>query len=478
MIQFGTGGWRAIIADGFTKANVQLLGSALAKMMRDHSPDNMQVIIGYDRRFLSRESAYWLAEALTARLVVCHIIDREAPTPLIMYAVKELGVPFGLAVTASHNPAVYNGVKLFVREGRDAPEPVTKDLEGYIRELAATEIRTLKADEAKSLALLDEINPQNDYIDDILRHVDTEAIKNASLKIALDPMYGVSQTCLRTILMTARCDVLVIHERHDTLFGGRLPAPNVNTLSALSTFTVENGCDFGIATDGDADRLGVIDDGGRFIHPNQLLSILYYYLLEYKGWRGDAVRNVSTTHQLDRIARSYGQQCHEVPVGFKHISAGMGEHDAIIGGESSGGLTVRGHIFGKDGIYAAALLTEMVAVTGKGISTLYRELAERFGEACIADRELHFRGADKPMLTDKIYREHALPEYGGGDFAVSRTSYADGLKVFFENGGWVTVRFSGTEPLLRVNTEMPTQELADEAARRTEAFLDGLTEKR
>ena len=196
----------------------------------------------------------------------------------------------------------------------------------------------------------------NEYLDDIMEKIDMEAIKQAHLRIALDPMYGVSETALSTILISGRCDFNVIHQEHDTLFGGRMPAPARDTLGLLQNFVVDKYCDLGIATDGDADRLGVIDDKGEFLHPNDILVLLYYYLKEYKKWNGPVVRNLSTTHRLDAIAKRYGEICYEVPVGFKYISAKMSETGAILGGESSGGLTVAGHINGKDGVYAASLL--------------------------------------------------------------------------------------------------------------------------
>lgn len=204
-------------------------------------------------------------------------------------------------------------------------------------------------EEAKKAGLVEIIDPMNDYIDSILSFVDIDKIKAKKLKILLDPMFGVSKTSLQTILLTCRCDVDVINDRHDTLFGGRLPSPSAKTLTRLSTMVVEGGYDLGIATDGDADRIGLIDSHGAFIHPNDILVLLYYYLVKYKGWKGDCVRNIATTHLLDRLAASFGQTCYEVPVGFKWISSKMDETGAIIGGESSGGLTVKGHISGKDG---------------------------------------------------------------------------------------------------------------------------------
>ncbi len=422
--------------------------------MKKEGTDKPGVCIGYDRRFLSREAAIWSAEVFAAAGVPVELIDREAPTPLIMFTVREHKKPYGLAVTASHNPAIYNGVKVFTAGGRDADELVTRRIEAEIAALAGADVPALPYEAAKQAGLVTEINPLNEYIDSILALVDMEAIKRARLKIALDPMYGVSRTSLSTILLTARCEVDVIHDRHDTLFGGRLPAPNVDTLRGLAAFVLENGCDLGLATDGDADRLGVIDDSGAFLHPNKLLVLLYYYLLEYRKWRGPCVRNNSTTHLLDRVATAYGETCYEVPVGFKHISAKMQDTGAIIGGESSGGLTVRGHIAGKDGIYAATLLCEMVAKTGKRLSALYSEITGRFGAVFSADADRRMTPMRKQALEKLLYEEKALPAF---HFVMDHVSRADGCKVYFSNGGWTICRFSGTEPLLRIASEMPTQ---------------------
>lgn len=457
MIKFGTGGWRAVIGDEFTKENVQLLCTGLCRMMQARGEVNGGLCIGYDRRFLSRESAQWAAEVFAANGIYCRVLDREAPTPLVMFTVKQEKLHYGIAITASHNPALYNGVKLFTYGGRDAEESVTRELEGYIEQLCPRDIVSVPYAEAIKQGLVAEIHPQNAYIDSILSLIDVEAIKNARLKIAFDPMYGVSQTSLRTILLTARCEVEVIHDRHDTLFGGRLPAPNVDTLKSLQDFVLQNHCDLGVATDGDADRLGVVDDMGSFVHPNRLLVLLYYYLMQYRGWRGPVVRNNSTTHLLDRVAAGFEETCYEVPVGFKHISSKMEETGAIIGGESSGGLTVKGHIKGKDGIYAAALLAEMMAKTNKSLSALYKEITNRFGCLYTADAEFVMTPQLKEKVRVKLLEEKRLPAF---PYAIKKVSYLDGCKVYFENGGWVIARFSGTEPLLRFCAEMDDQEQA------------------
>ena len=353
MIKFGTGGWRAIIADEFTKENIRLLTAGLCGLMIEEGHAGKEICVGYDRRFLSKESAHWAAEVLVGCGFRVYMINRSSPTPLMMFVVKTHDMPYGMAVTASHNPAIYNGIKVFTAGGRDADKTVTNKIEEHIARLTPEAVKSVDYDTALAEGKITEKNPSNDYIDSILAAIDVEAIKKAQLRIALDPMYGVSQTCLSMILMTCRCDLEIIHERHDTLFGGKLPAPNEETMGPLSALVLDRyRCDLGIATDGDADRLGVIDDEGNFVHPNKLLVLLYYYLVKYRGWTGPCVRNNSTTHLLDRVAEGLGQKCYEVPVGFKWVSAKMAETDAIIGGESSGGLAVRGHISGKDGIYA------------------------------------------------------------------------------------------------------------------------------
>ena len=453
MIKFGTGGWRAIIGDDFTKANVQLLTTALARKMKDENKCGKGFVIGYDRRFLSDQAACWAAEVMAAQGIHCRVIKRESPTPLIMFAVQQYGLPYGMTVTASHNPAIYNGIKLFMEGGRDADELLTSEIEEYIRKTDPSEVTAVPFDEAIQSGAVEYIDPMNQYIDSIIRSIDMEAIRKSRLKIVLDPMYGVSRTALQTILLTARCDVDVIHERHDVLFGGRLPAPNSKTLASLVSYVEEHRCDLGIATDGDADRLGVIDDRGNFLHPNKILVLLYYYLMKYKGWRGAAVRNLATTHLLDRIAEDFGETCYEVPVGFKYISSKMAETNAIIGGESSGGLTVRGHIQGKDGIYAGSLLVEMMAVTGRRLSEIYDEITARYGSYEMSEADYRFSQQTKDRVTGVLLQDKLLPEF---PCEIGRVSYMDGCKVYFKNKGWVIARFSGTEPLLRIFCEMPS----------------------
>jgi len=455
MIQFGTGGWRAVIGDEFIKSNIQLLAKAMCNKMKAEGKTDKGMIIGYDKRFLSKEAMKWSGQVFAAEGIKTMLVNKAAPTPLIMYYVEKHEMPYGMMVTASHNQAIYNGIKVFTYGGRDADKEQTNEIEKYASKIKPEDVKEMDYDEAVKEGLIEEIYPLNEYLDNIIANVDMDAIRNAGLRVALDPMYGVSEIPLKTLLLTSRCDVETIHDNHDTLFGGKLPSPTATTLRGLITRVMDYNFDIGIATDGDADRIGVIDDTGRYLHPNDILVLLYYYLVKYKGWHGAVVRNVATTHMLDKVAKKFGEQCYEVPVGFKYISAKMTEVDAVIGGESSGGLTVRGHINGKDGIYAAMLLIEMIAVTGRKISEIYKDIEAECGSIYMEERDYKFSVEKKAEIKRILMEEQRIPDL---PYKIEKVSYMDGCKIYFKNGGWVIGRFSGTEPLIRIFCEMPEKE--------------------
>ena len=436
--------------------------------MKAEGVNEKGIVIGYDRRFLAKEAMQWSAQVFAAEGIKAYLVNKSSPTPLIMYYVMKHEFAYGMMVTASHNPSLYNGIKVFTAGGRDADEIQTAEIEKYIGEIKPGEVNEMDYAEGLEKGLIEEIYPLNEYLDNIIAAVNMDAIRKANLKVAIDPMYGVSETSLTTILHTARCEVISIHDRHDTLFGGKLPSPSASTLRALQNTVIDNNCDIGLATDGDADRIGVVDDTGRFLHPNDILVLLYYYLVKFKGWKGPVVRNIATTHMLDKVAVSFGETCYEVPVGFKHISAKMNEVDAVIGGESSGGLTVRGHIKGKDGVYAAALLVEMIAVTGKKLSDIYKDIEAECGSIFMEERDYKFNQEKKDAIFHVLMEEKQLPEL---PVEIDHVSYLDGSKIYFKNGGWVIARFSGTEPLLRIFCEMPALEEAKEICRIYEEFL-------
>lgn len=456
-IKFGTGGWRAIIGEDFIAENIRRVAQAVADQIQRDGQAHLPVPIGYDRRFLSDTAAKWIAEVLCANGISVLFMHRSAPTPLIMHMVKTKNLYCGLEVTASHNPPAYNGIKLIVKEGRDAPLETTQALEKRIEALPADAVKRMAFDAAVEAGRVSYIrNPFDAFMDDIIARLDMQAIRRRGLRIAFDPMHGSGTYPLTVIMNTARCTVDVIHQNKDAYFGEELPAPTKYTLEELAHKVRTGSYDLGIAFDGDGDRVGIIDESGRYVSANEILAMLYWYLHEYKGWKGPVVRNMSTTHLLDRMAASFGEKCYEVPVGFKHISAKIDETDAVLGGESSGGLTVRGHIFGKDSIYASCLFVEMLSVTEMTASQILDTIHARYGETVFLEDTLRFEDADKARIVEKIMDEKRLPEFE----QVEKTSYLDGVKVYFQNGDFVTCRFSGTEPLLRLMAEARTEAAA------------------
>ncbi len=468
MIKFGTGGWRAFIGEEFTKDNVCLVAQAVANIMIDEAVTDEGFVVGFDRRFLSDKAGRWFAQVLAANGIQTSFIDKFVPTPIVMFKAKEMGCAYSACITASHNPADYNGIKVFIRGGRDADEIITEKIESQIAHLTLQDVKSVDFDVAVSNSSILVINPMNEFVDSIIDFIDIEAIKKANLRVLIDPMFGVAKNALQTVLINGRCDVDVINDGKNPDFGGLMPSPNAATLYLLKHLVAAEKYDIGIGTDGDADRLGIIDEKGNFIHPNEVLILLYYYLLEYKGWKGSVVRNIATTHILDKIAHAHGEKSFEVPVGFKHISSQMEADDSLIGGESSGGLTIRGHIKGKDGVFASSLLVEMISVTGKKLSEMLDEIYAKYGYAYTAEGDCTFKASEKDALYDRIYVEKQLPEF---EYEIERVSYEDGAKVYFKNGGWVIARFSGTEPLLRIFAEMADQTTAEKVVNQVKAFL-------
>ncbi len=447
-IKFGTGGWRAIIGNDFICANVRRVAEGIFKLMEEENKTDKPVIIGYDRRFLSESAAKWVAEVLAKNGITVLFMARSAPTPLVMHTVKDQNLYFGIEITASHNPASYNGIKLFVEEGRDAPVETTTKLEKIIEGISEVEFKDFdSAVKDGNIQFLD--NPFNKFLDDIIDLLDMKALRKRGLRVLFDSMHGSGTYPLLVIFHTARCTIDTININKDAYFGGVMPAPSEKSLMSLKTSVLNGKYDLGIAMDGDGDRLGVIDSNGKYINANDTLCLLYYYLVKYKGWKGPVVRNLATTHLLDKIAESFGEKCYEVPVGFKYISSKLDEVDAVLGGESSGGLTVRGHIHGKDSIYAASLFAEMVSVTGKSPSEMIKALHKEFGDFVMVEDDMSFAPEIKDSIVKTLLVDKRLPEFSD---EIVRVNYEDGCKVYFKDG-FVICRFSGTEPLLRIFAE-------------------------
>ena len=464
MIKFGTGGWRAEIGKDFQMSNIQLVAQSVADRIKDLKQDDKAVAIGYDRRFISDTASKWLAEVLAGNGITVWTMHRSVPTPMLMHMVKKNGLHYGLMVTASHNPAGYNGIKVIVDEGRDAPVEITENLE--IRSAVVHEIKSVPFEEGVAKGLIKYIeNPFNDFLDDIINVLDVEAIRARGPRLLFDSMHGSSTYPFNVIFYTTRCTVDQINANKDAFFGGKLPAPTAETLRPLAEQVVAGHYDLGMGIDGDGDRLGVVDSDGTYISANDILVLLYYYLHEYKGWKGPVVRNLATTHLLDAVAESFGEKCYEVPVGFKYISSKIDEVDAVLGGESSGGLTVRGHIHGKDSIYASALFVEMICKTGQTPGKLIGELKAKFGDRVMVEYNVPLSEDQKEKLMATFNEGKADPEGTAAKLPVfskpfTRVNFIDGCKHYFDDDSFVICRPSGTEPILRVFAEAPTREQA------------------
>ena len=469
MIKFGTGGWRAIIGDDFTKKNICLVGQALADRIINLKQEDIPVIIGYDRRFLSEQASKWLAGVLAGNGIQVFLMHRSSPTPMTMHAVLKRKLEYGLEVTASHNPYLYNGIKIIVREGRDAPVDVTSDIEKRI--LGITEIKEKSIESAEREGIITyPDNLFNDYIDDILSQLDQNAIRDRGLRILFNPMHGSGTYPFEVIFNTTRCTLDLINDNKDAYFGSLLPAPTEETLRDLKNGVLKGRYDIGLAVDGDGDRLGVIDSDGSYISANKILVLLYYYLHEYKGMGGPVVRNLATTHLLDRIAKSFGEMCYEVPIGFKFISSEIDRVNAVLGGESSGGLTVRGHIHGKDSAYSAALFVEMICKTGKSPCELIREIESKFG--CSEFVEYNFElPIEKKERLAFMFKEMQgkIPSF---DNTVLKLNYSDGCKVYFTDDSFVICRPSGTEDIIRIMAEADSKEKCRKYIKAWKDYID------
>ena len=468
MIRFGTGGWRAVIGDDFIKSNIQRVAQGICLLAKAEGKTDQPVYIGYDRRFLSDTASRWVAEVLCANGLHVLWVGRSTPTPLVMFEVMNRGLHYGIEITASHNPASYNGIKLITGEGRDASVACTTRLEQLID--GVTDIPTVPFGTVVEQGLALQVQtPFNDFLDSILTRLDLAVIRRRGLRILFDPMHGSGTYPLTVVLNTARCTVDTIHYNKDAYFGGGLPAPGKRQLRGLADEVRAGGYDLGLAFDGDGDRLGVIDRDGEYIDANRILVMLYYYLHEYRGWHGPVVRNNATTHMLDRVAESFGERCYEVPVGFKYISAKIDETDAVLGGESSGGLTVRGHIHGKDSVYAASLFVEMVSAMNKTPGEFWEELTARYGQHVMEEDNLTFAPEDKTAVHSTLMEKRLLPDFGR---AVADADYTDGCRLNFADGAFLICRFSGTEPLLRIFAEDKTPEGARSLIDTMRTFLN------
>jgi phosphoglucomutase len=454
-IRFGTAGWRALIARDFTFANVRFASQGVAEYLKAGLADpasgihgrKPRVIIAYDCRFLGRPFALAVAEVFTANGLTSLLCERDTPTPVLSFAIRQRKAIGGINITASHNPPEYSGFKFSRHYGAGAPPEATMVIEETIARLQRENWSFPSA--VIGTFSCKGVDPREEYLRRIRKLADFSAIKKARLKVAVDVMHGCGRGYLDTLLQEAGARLTVLHADLNPLFGGHPPEPSAEHLGELIKFVRAGHARLGLATDGDADRFGVVDSDGTWITPNQVLALTLYHLAKHRGWKGSAVRTVVTSHQVDAVAAQFGVRMHEVPVGFKYIGAIMEREPVIVGGEESGGLSVRGHVPEKDGILACLLMAELVAAAGKPLGAVLKEITKLSGPFFTERINIHIDPAKKTELLSRLA--------GGlekiGSFPIQKRITMDGYKFLLADGEWVAFRASGTEPVFRCYIE-------------------------
>jgi alpha-D-glucose phosphate-specific phosphoglucomutase len=448
MIKFGTDGWRAIISDQFTFANVDKVAKAIALYLINHGFSKKPLIIGYDPRFLADKFAEAVAKVMEDAGINCFLTERDTPTPIVAWSVKDKKAAGAVMLTASHNPAEYCGIKFIPDYAGPAHEEITKELQ----ENSNKDITLPKPDKKGEV---ERFNPKERYFKYIESFIDKGLISKSKISIVYDSMYGSGRGFMDEILQDFNCKVDALHAERDVLFGGGNPEPTGERLAEMMEKVVADSANLGLANDGDADRFGVVDETGTFLHANQIISMIFDYLVKDKGYSGAVVRSVATTNFIDKIADKYGIKVFETPVGFKHIAKLMLEEDIIIGGEESGGLSIKGHIPEKDGILANLLVVEMIAKRKKTLSQIWSDLVAEIGEVFGERVNLELNDETKKALMDKLNNDTPTEIAG---VKVKKVNKVDGVKMILTDGSWVLARPSGTEPIIRIYAESDKQE--------------------
>ncbi|MCC6905147.1 MAG: phosphoglucomutase/phosphomannomutase family protein [Anaerolineae bacterium] len=460
-ISFGTDGWRAVISETFTFANLRLLSQAIADYIRDENPDQdgLHVVVGYDTRFLSDRYGMEVARVMAGNGIRALLANRDCATPVLSHAVKDTGAVAGVMITASHNAPRYNGVKLKASYGGSASNEQSRRVEGHLRtnEERARGPNLIDYEVARQQGLIERYNPVPAYYDHIRRLVNLDIISAADPQVVHDPMYGSGRGAIKGLLGGVGIPVHEIRGEMNPGFGGIHPEPLGKYLGALAAAIQTGQGNIGLATDGDADRIGAMDENGRFIDPHRIFALVLRYLVEERGQSGMVVRTVSTTRMIDRLCRRYGLAVRETPVGFNYIADLMMEQDVLMGGEESGGISIKGHIPEGDGILLGLLLLEVVAKSGKTLGQLVDDLHADVGPAHYARTDLHLRRTvNKAEMTARL-RDDAPKQIAG--LKVAEVSTTDGVKYIMEDESWLLIRPSGTEPVLRVYAEGRTDEI-------------------
>ena len=449
-IKFGTSGWRAVMAEEFTFANVRRAVSGIARYVASQKPSGARVIVGRDPRFLGETFCSMAAEILAAHGITPLVIAEAAPTPAISYAVIHEHADGAINFTASHNPPEYNGIKFSTPDGAPALPEVTHRIEQEIAAFDPGAAASNRKGQAKPQAL----DPREMYLARLREIVDFGAIRKAGLRVVYDPLWGAARSYPDSLLREAGVDVVTVHDTRDVLFGGHAPEPDDHLLEDLRVQMRAKKAHIGIATDGDADRFGIVDEDGTFLQPNYIIALLFDYLVESRNWRNGVAKSVATTNLINALAKHYKIELHETPVGFKYIGELIKQDKIAIGGEESAGLSIRHHVPEKDGVLAGLLCCEMVARRGKNLSQQLSELFVKVGSFYPIRENFRLTPEVKAKFTEKLQKDPN--NFLGHD--VQQVVRTDGLKLLFDDGSWVCYRLSGTEPVVRVYSEARSRE--------------------
>lgn len=470
-IHFGTDGWRAVISDSFTFHNLRMVAQAISDAVKsgywhngytlDQPVNNDQMVVGFDTRFLSDRYAGDVARVLAANGYTVYLTQSDAPTPAISYAIRNMGAVGGVMITASHNAPRYNGMKLKAAYGGAASREQCRRVEVYLNdnEERGRGPNLMDFDQARNLGLIRRFNPIPSYYEHLRKLIDFDIIADNPQRVVVDSMYGSGRGVIKGILQGTGCEVKEIRGEMNPGFGGVHPEPIGAHLSVLAGAISTHMGDFGLATDGDADRIGAMDERSNFIDPHKIMALALQYLVEKRGWKGPIVRTVSTTRMIDRIAEANGLPVYETPVGFNYIAEYMLKEDILIGGEESGGISFRGHIPEGDGILMGLLLIEIVAQARVSLHELVEDLLARVGPAYYQRNDLRL---DRPVAKARISRslKDDAPGSIGGETVVEVLD-TDGVKYILRDDSWLLIRPSGTEPVLRVYAEGQSQAMVD-----------------
>jgi len=468
-IHFGTDGWRAVISDTFTFDNLRIVAQAIAdSVASDHwdkngnggeKPDPKKIVVGFDTRFLSDRFAGEVARVLAANGFTVLLTQADAPTPAVSFAVKQQHAIAGVMITASHNAPRYNGVKLKGSFGGSALPEQCRRVEIYINdnEQQARGPNLMDYRKAREVGLIQKFNPLPAYFDHLRTLINTDVIAENPQRFVVDAMYGAGRGVIKSFLQGTGCEIAEIRGEMNPGFGGIHPEPIAKNLGALSSAVSSGMGNFGVVTDGDADRIGAMDERGNFVDPHKIMALALKYLVEKRGMTGAVVRTVSTTRMIDRLANRYGLKVYETPVGFNHIADHMMQEDVLIGGEESGGISFKGHIPEGDGPIMGLLLVELIAEAGKPLGELVDELLADVGPAFYERVDLRLsRPVAKAEMT--AFLTGRAPKEIGGE-GVAEISQRDGVKYIMADDSWLLIRPSGTEPVLRVYAEGRSREM-------------------